>query len=183
MSEDIVEFIRSRYAAVHHAAAPVTYDRFLDRMRSRRSGAALGFRSAADGPLFLERYLDQPIEAVLAPYWGAAVERSRIVEIGSLAGNSGLALLDLWVHAAGDLGRHADIGVAVLTAPLRAMFARLGIPIRVLAPADASRIGHAAALWGSYYTNDPQVCAGSLRDGLQQLERFLARRRLRAVVA
>jgi hypothetical protein len=180
MSEDIVEFIRSRYVSVHNAAAPVTYDRFLARMRGTRRGAALGYRRAADGPLFLEHYLDAPVERLLLTQLGREVDRARIVEIGSLAGNSGLALVKLWIDAAGELGQHADVGVAVLTTPLRQMFARLGIRIHALAPANPERLGQAAAMWGRYYENDPVVCAGSLRQGMRQLERFVSRRRLRA---
>jgi hypothetical protein len=183
MYRDVVQFIRGRYAAVHGAAAPVGYDRFLSRMRCARRGAALGFRRAADGPLFLERYLDQPIEAALEPHLGPAVQRSRIVEIGSLAANNGLALVNLWSDTARELGSSADIGVAVLTRPLRDMFARLGIPVWQLAPADARRLGADAQLWGSYYHNDPVVCAGSLHDGYRQLQRFTARRRQREPVA
>ena len=183
MSQQVVRFIRSRYHAVHNATAPVTYASFLACMRSSQQGAALGFRSAGEGPLFLEKYLDQPVERALGLAVGTSVERARIVEIGSLAANSGLALVSLWLETARELRDHAEFGVAVLTAPLRAMFVRLRIPLHVLAPADPQRIGPSSGLWGRYYENDPRVCAGSLVTGLDQLERFVARRRHAEVAA
>ena len=177
MSQQVVRFIRSRYQAVHNATAPVTYANFLACMRSTQQGAALGYRSAGEGPLFLEKYLDLPVERALGVALGAPVERRRVIEIGSLAANSGLALVSLWLETARELSNQAEFGVAVLTAPLRAMFARLAIPLHVLAPADPHRIGPCSGWWGRYYDNDPCVCAGSLVAGLDQLERFAARRR------
>lgn len=177
MYGEVIQFIRDRYATVHSAVAPVGYRRFFSRMRSQQRGAALGFRRAAEGPLFLERYLDAPVEAILAAHLGTEVARGRIVEIGSLGSNSGMALVDLWAEAAGELGSGADIAVAVLTAPLRDMFARLGIPVHQLAPAHGIRLGPELPLWGSYYDSDPVVCAGSLHEGYRHLRRFLARRR------
>ena len=109
--------------------------------------------------------------------------RSAIVEIGSLAGNSCTSLLSLWHRAAHELSADAQLGVAVLTRPLRGMLRRLGITLHELAPADGSPAGCGAAQWGSYYDNDPVVCAGSLQEGRLQLDRFLARRHAAGQVA
>lgn len=181
-SGQIVGFIRDRYAAEYHATAAVGYERFLSQLREAGQGAALGYRRATEGPLFLERYLDQPVEQALAPHYGPGLARARIVEIGSLAGNSCMALFRLWTDTAQALGSEADVGVAVLTASLRSMFARLGIPVHVLAAADPARLGPAAGQWGTYYAHDPQVCAGSLAEGLARLQAFSARRRVREPV-
>ena len=48
--------------------------------------AAAGYRSAADGPLFLERYLAAPVEALLGAAGRPSPGRGRIVEVGHLAG-------------------------------------------------------------------------------------------------
>jgi Thermostable hemolysin len=176
MTRPIVEFIQQRYATEHGATAAVVFASFISRMRSSERGAALGYRRASDGPLFLEAYLDAPVEQVLRPAFGVTLPRSAIVEIGSLAGNSCTSLLSLWQRAAHELSTDAQLGVAVLTRPLRGMLRRLGISLHELAPADGSRLGAARAQWGSYYDNDPVVCAGSLQQGRLQLDRFLARR-------
>jgi hypothetical protein len=47
--------------------------------------AVAGFRSAAQEPLFLERYLDVPIERALGAQVGAQVRRADIVEVGNFA--------------------------------------------------------------------------------------------------
>lgn len=176
MTRPIVEFIQQRYAAEHGANAPVAYSSFISRMRSDERGAALGYRRASEGPLFLEAYLDAPVEQMLRPALGVELPRSAIIEIGSLAGNSCTSLLSLWHRAAHELSADAQLGVAVLTRPLRGMLRRLGITLHELVPADGSRLGAARAQWGRYYDTDPVVCAGSLQEGCLQLDRFLSRR-------
>jgi hypothetical protein len=177
MTPDLVKFIQSRYVAVHGARAPVGYSRYLSHMRTPQQGAALGFRRASDGPLFLEAYLDAPVETLLAEQLGWQLPRSRIVEIGSLAANSPQELIRLWCSAACELVEESDVGIAVLTRRLRMMLRRIGITLHELAPAKPDRIGATDAMWGTYYTNDPVVCAGDLADARRQLQRFMARRR------
>jgi hypothetical protein len=46
--------------------------------------AAAGYRDASRGRLFLERYLDAPVESLLATQAGAAPRRGGIVEVGHL---------------------------------------------------------------------------------------------------
>jgi hypothetical protein len=177
MTPNPVNFIQTRFAAVHGARAPVGYARFMSRMRSGQHGAALGFRRASEGRLFLEAYLDGPVEQLLAQRLGWQVQRARIVEIGSLAANSPQELIKLWCSAACELIEDSDVGVAVLTRRLRVMLRRIGITLHELAPALPDRLGAAGAEWGSYYSNDPVVCAGELADARRQLAKFMARRR------
>ncbi|MDX9707743.1 MAG: thermostable hemolysin, partial [Azospira sp.] len=47
--------------------------------------AATGWRGAGSESLFLERYLDMPIEQAMATLADQPVERSRIAEVGNLA--------------------------------------------------------------------------------------------------
>jgi hypothetical protein len=47
--------------------------------------AALGLRCAGDAPLFLEQYLDRPIESVLAEAAAVPVDRIRLTEVGNFA--------------------------------------------------------------------------------------------------
>jgi hypothetical protein len=176
ITPDLVQFIQSRYAAVHGARAPVGYSRFLSHMRSAQQGAALGFRRASEGRLFLEAYLDLPVEQLLAERLGWQLARSRIVEIGSLAANSPQELIRLWCSAACQLVEESEVGIAVLTRRLRVMLRKVGITLHELAPALPGRLESSSG-WGSYYTNDPVVCAGQLADARRQLTRFMARRR------
>ncbi|HHJ4328613.1 TPA: thermostable hemolysin, partial [Klebsiella pneumoniae] len=56
---------------------------------------AVGLRSARRASLFLERYLDEPIEQAVSRRCGRAVPRDEIVEVGNLAafGNASARLL------------------------------------------------------------------------------------------
>ena len=179
MSEEIVQFIQARYAAVHGGCPPVEYSRLRASMRSGSEGAALGYRRAAGGSLFLERYLDVPVEEALRQRLGTRVERHRVVEIGCLAANSPTAMIELWTQVAAELHAQAEIATAVLSAPLRCMLGRIGIRLFSLAPASAERLGDAALQWGEYYRTDPVVCAAWLSDAHDRLATFRDRRRPR----
>lgn len=134
-------------------------------------GAALGHRCAADAPLFLEAYLDEPIEAAVSRAFSRQTTRDEIVEIGCLASTSAPALIRLWKDSATDFADRYTFAVATLTQSLRTMFRRIGLRIIVLAPADPSRI-EGSDRWGSYYEDNPMVCAGLTRAGALSLGRF-----------
>jgi hypothetical protein len=157
--------VAKRYAAVYGATPQIQYPDHVTVHGDSGVAAVLGYRMAADQPLFLERYLDAPIEDVLSTRFGRSMDRARIVEIGEHASSRSRATLALWMNAADHLQDRADIAVAVLTAPLRAMFERVGLPVIALAPASASRLGDDAGDWGRYYDADPIVCAGEIAVG------------------
>jgi hypothetical protein len=130
--------------------------------------AATGWRAAGHETLFLERYLDRPVEEALGHLASQAVSRQRIVEVGNLASTrSGGS-----VHVILALARQLDqLGfewvVFTATAELVRLFSRLGLPLFALAPADPSRLGDAAADWGTYYDAAPVVVAGRVRQGVE----------------
>lgn len=134
--------------------------------------AAAGIRRASDGPLFLENYLDGPIEEIIRRHADEAVAREEIVEIGNLVSDqtgqcrSFFRLLCLELHTLGY--RYA---VATATRPLRRIFQFAGFESRFLAVADPARLADAGAAWGSYYATDPHVVFGSVTDFRASLER------------
>lgn len=136
--------------------------------------AAAGYRAAAWGPLYLEQYLDAPVEQALGAR--SAQTRAQIVEVGHLAarragqGRRLSALLGM--HLAG-LGYQCL--VATLTASLRALFLRDGVTWQTLGAADPNRLGVQAVHWGRYYAFGPQVVAGHLGE---MLSAVASRRRL-----
>ena len=169
------ELVRQRYAAKFGADIEPAFFEFVAHRGMSGSVAVLGYVRAGTAPLFLERYLDDPIERMVGNAFGCDVARDRIVELGNLAACSGWALVELWGKAANDLGGESEYAVATLTAPLRAMFRRIGLPLKVLAQASANRSGDSR--WGSYYESDPQVCVGRIAEGQQAIANFLAHRR------
>lgn len=132
--------------------------------------AAAGYRTASES-LFLERYLDEPIEAVLHRCTGVPAAREAIVEIGHLS-----------MHRATDsrrlfrlLVRHLSAeglqwGVSTLTAELRRLLTRMGIAPIAIGLADPARLGAAADDWGCYYEHRPVVAAGRLSLAQARLE-------------
>lgn len=153
-----------RYGARLRAFAPLLVARYDEQGLV----AAAGYRPAATGPLFLERYLDAPVEQLL----GGTPARSGIVEVGHLvarrAGEGRRLILQLGPVLAAQGYRWV---VSTLTEELRLLFLRLGVAPLALGLADPQRLGEAAADWGSYYEHHPVVLAGSLEAALQALAR------------
>lgn len=172
-------FVDEKFRRAYGAEGAAGYGDYSVVGRNGAIGAALGYRRAGAQPLFLEAYLDRPIEVPVSEALRRPVAREAIVEIGNLAADNAWSMISLWGEAANDLGGSSEVVVATLTASLRRMFARIGVPLRELAPADPARLGAAAKEWGGYYLTDPRVCAGSIVDGQRAIARFLRRRQER----
>lgn len=170
------ELVRRRFLAAHGAQVQPAYEHMMAQSRGGVVKAALGYRRAGTAPLFLERYLDAPVEQILSRALAQDVRRDSVLEIGNLAAEDALSLVALWGAVANDLGGQCEVAVATLTADLRRMFARIGVPMLFLAPADASRIDEPAS-WGRYYDRDPWVCGGLIDEGQRAIAAFFARRR------
>ncbi|CAN5164287.1 thermostable hemolysin [soil metagenome] len=164
-----VALIERRYADVHGATPNLDFPAFATHARNGVIGAALGFRRADTGPLFLEAYLDDAIERHLSHIFQRSIMRHDIVEIGNMAAETAPAMVALWARAANDLGNQAEVAVAVLTTSLRAMLRRLGVVLYEIAPARPERLGRTASKWGAYYEKDPIVCAGLIAEGQSRL--------------
>ena len=176
LRDDAIRLIRCRYGAVFGARPLVDYpDLMVADGADGAAAAACGYRRATAGPLFLEAYLDSPAQVAISAALSRSVGRHDIIEIGNLASHNASAMVGLWAQAANDLAAEAEVAVAVLTAPLRRMFARLGLHLIEIAPADPVRLGKDAQQWGSYYAQDPRICVGLIAEGQEKLARFAAR--------
>lgn len=137
--------------------------------------AAAGYRSAAE-PLFLERYLDVPIEVAVAP--SRPVPRSQVVEVGNFAsaraGEGRRLLLALGAHLA---TQDVQWVAGTVTAELRQLVVRLGLGVIALAPARGERLGAELTRWGSYFDHEPIVVAGHLPAALNTLRQRAGRSR------
>lgn len=167
------QLIHRCFDKAYGANPPQTYSEFFRDRTGSACSAVLGYRRASDVPLFLEAYLDRPVEHVLGQVLGRPVERGAIVELGNLAASNAFAMLQLWGSAANDLGGSSEIAVATLTLKLRRMFRRIGVPLTILAPARPEAIGGHASSWGRYYGDDPCVCAGMIAQGQEAIAQFL----------
>lgn len=126
--------------------------------------ASAGWRGADSGRLFLETYLDLPIEQAMAELANEMVGRDRIVEVGNLASEKSGGSVQVILALAGHLARQGyEWVVFTATSELIRIFAKLGLPLLALAPAAPERLGKDAAAWGSYYETAPVVVAGRIR--------------------
>jgi hypothetical protein len=130
--------------------------------------AASGYAAALDGALFLEQYLDQPVEEALTAATGRPVHRVQIVEAGNLASASpgmARALIPLVARHLHRMGYRWVVFTA--TREVRATLHRLGLEPLRLARADPARLLDAGRSWGRYYQHDPLVMGGKISRALR----------------
>ena len=144
---------------------------FSVRNREGKICGAFGLRSA-NRNLFLEQYLDTPIEKTIAAHTGDKVERRTIVEVGHFSG----ALPGAVRAMIGLLTQHLyregfEWVVFTGTTGLRNAFFRLGLsPIDIQA-ASIDRIPEEErAAWGSYYDHAPRVLVGNIQQGYRAMQ-------------
>jgi hypothetical protein len=123
--------------------------------------AACGIRGAGTERLFLENYMDQPVEQVLSKRLGSPVARSDIVEIGNYSvAETGMSRL--LISAIFDQLHATSKQWAVFTAIqlVRNALIRQNIFPRILCDADIKRLPpEELSEWGDYYEQNPQVMA------------------------
>lgn len=159
---ELEQFIRTMFKRVH--GADIQY--FLPKLISVRDEngkllAACGLRHADEGKLFLENYLNSPVEMLLSHHNNRSISRSAILEVGNLAVaepanvRSLLASISLYLHS-------TDSEYAVFTgiSTLRNSLTKLNMPLQLLGEANIACIPeHERAAWGTYYNERPQVMA------------------------
>lgn len=148
---------------------------FMPRLFSVRSQdgkicGAFGLRSAHRN-LFLEQYLDTPIEKTIAARAGGRVERRTIVEVGHFSGalpgavRAMIALLTERLHREG-----FEWVVFTGTTGLRNAFCRLGLcPLDIQAATLDRLPADERAAWGSYYDHAPRVLVGNVQEGYRAM--------------
>jgi len=143
-------------------------DGFMPRfaLYQHASGATgvIGVRRASGDPLFLEQYLEMPIEQLISVAAGVNVNRPTIAEVGQFIVDDrdivGAFFRDLvpfltsegfdWVCFTG-------------TNRIRAILNRVGFRGMPVAAADAARVEDGDR-WGKYYDYEPVVIVGRLGD-------------------
>ncbi|RMG90664.1 MAG: hypothetical protein D6703_07335 [Zetaproteobacteria bacterium] len=146
------------------------------RDRQGEISAVVGYRDAEHHPLFLEVYLDEPVEQALSNYLGHQVERASIVEVGNLAeakpGDARMAIIAATAYL-----REAGYDWVVFTGviKLRNAFRKLGLVPKELQEADIHRLPQQEReRWGTYYGDRPVVCFGDIRNGYDSLQELWA---------
>lgn len=166
---DVETFIKNIYAHAYGALIDVHYPILMSvRDESGKILAATGFRPATAEPLFLEQYLNAPIEQILK------TPRGQIVEIGNLASDGGGASLYLFAALAAYLN-YKGFTQAVVTSTdfLERRFHQMGLQPKRHAKADPALLLSDGENWGTYYDTQPHVISGSVAQGYKRLQRQL----------
>ena len=145
------------------------------RDSDNRIVSALGMRQASEDTLFLETYLESPIETVISNLNGAFVPRERIMEVGNLASTHRGGLRQLIVALTSYLtGAEIDWVVFTAVPAVRKAFAALDLNLHPLAEADKSRLNEdEKPHWGNYYETGPVVVAGRVEEGYLRLKELI----------
>ncbi len=164
-------FVQARFSEAHGAHL----SRFMPELVGLRNPAGeltavCGVRLAADENLFLEHYLQVPVQSVIGHLAERSVLRDEIVEVGNLAASSpGNARLII-IAMTGLLAHRGLQWVVFTGAPtLINSFRRLGLEPMRLCEADPNLLGEQRHDWGQYYEQRPQVFAGNIQLGNRRL--------------
>lgn len=164
-------FVQNRFRHAHGA----DISHFMPELFGLRTGddalcAVAGVRRADQAQLFLEHYLDEPIEHYITAVAQQPIARTLIVEVGNLAavdtGSARLSIITItWLLAVGGLEWVTFTGSKGLVNS----FHRLGLRPTTLCEADPERLGEEQHRWGQYYQSRPSVHIGNIRAGFHHL--------------
>jgi Thermostable hemolysin len=136
--------------------------------------AVIGMREAARERLFLEQYLDEPVEQTLSAACARPAARNQIMELGNLASlRPGVCQLVYLVLASALQRAGYRYAVFAGTGQVERIISKLNFSIQKIQPADPSRLGNAANSWGTYYATAPHVLVVDLQESLPKLQQNL----------
>ncbi len=193
-------YIASQYKRAYRARISSFMPSLLSMNRAERFEAAVGVRPAQDDSLFLETYLDKPVEQEIGTLAKRPVDRRKVIEVGNLVATAkgGSQLLFVLMTAVLDAAGFQWF-VFTATPQVEKLIKRLHFCPYPLAYADAWRLDHSgldakgfncksqeaenlnssADDWGSYYDSRPKVMAGDIAHAMAILR---GRSRLARVV-
>jgi hypothetical protein len=135
---------------------------------------ALGFRFAKSEKLFLEQYLDAPVESLISKSCDKKIQRQDIVEVGNLASyGNGASIFMFTALSAYMVYQGMQYITVTATDFLHRYFSLLGVDSVTLGYADQSRLLDAGESWGTYYDTNPRILAGSIVPAYERLQHHL----------
>jgi len=132
----------------------------------------VGYRDAGVSKLFVERYLDMPIELLLSQQMGGEIERTAIVEVGNLAeAQPGASRITMFAMLSFLFGAGYEWGIMTAVPKVANAFHRMGLTSAEIGVADISKLPlHEQKEWGSYYDNQPKLRVANLRKNFRVVE-------------
>ncbi len=167
------KYIQDEYQREFNAVIPhfLPYILGLYRADGGLIGAC-GLNPAITGALYLERYLDKPVEQVASSKLNKRISRDGLVEIGNFAcAESGNARTMFAALCRLLYENQLEYVVFTGTHKLRNVFHHLHLVPEELAAALPEHIGTEAQTWGSYYLSSPSVMVGDLSQGFRVLSK------------
>ena len=148
---------------------------FLPLLLGAKSGgkikAMLGLRHAQMSALYLEQYLSEPIDSLVAGQQGFSLKRRALVELGNLVSLSPGTSLPLFVVLAHALDQAGIEWVTFTATPqVEKLLTKLALYPIVIGQAKQASVANGSSSWGSYYSNAPKVCLGNVSQAVQRLE-------------
>jgi len=165
--------IRNQFWQMHHARlSGFLPELFALTDRFHQPCAAVGIKHVEQRDIFLEQYLDSPVDALIGSVAGRRVERNSIAEVGNLAARNaggGRKLIAFLVCYFAQMG--VEWAVCTGTSAVRALLHRSGIEYSQIASADPDRLGDSKHQWGTYYKHNPCVLAVNIADAMLQVSK------------
>jgi hypothetical protein len=133
------------------------------------SGVA-GIRPATSSPLFVEQYLDAPVEDELAVIYNRFIPRDEIFELGNLSAmRPGVCQLIYMIGASVAYRAGFRYGVFACTQQVARALQKLRFSVKSIASADPDRLTGGAVQWGSYYETLPTVTVIDIAESMRAL--------------
>jgi hypothetical protein len=165
---EIETYIANKFSAAYGAKLREFLPFFLLMRSHNRIAGVLGMRRGIHGhALFVEQYMDQPAEVLLANLLGKEVQRTSLVEIGNLVSTWRGSSQMLFIALASLICRSgAEWAVFTATPEVQKLLRRLRVEQYTLCEADGRRLGVQLADWGTYYDTKPTVIAVNARSAI-----------------
>jgi hypothetical protein len=175
--QDVEQYVSTRYKDAFNANIIEFMPTFMAIYDDRQVLLSVcGFRVASQEPLYLEQYLSQPADTLMAESLDRNIDRSKLIEFGQLASFShGMSPLHFLLMTQKLVDSGFEWCIFTATDPLYVMMCRLGLQLHVLSDANPNVISNAESTWGTYYHHQPRVSAVNLPLGLLQLKKRFSR--------
>ena len=164
-------YIAEKYEQAHKASISKFMPILLEMTKEGESQAALGLRPGHYKPMFLEQYLDSPIEQQIAKLAKQPIDRCSLIEVGNLVVTQRRAGLLLFVIL-GKLVAEAGYEwlIFTVTGEVERLLRSLGFDPQYLVAADPARVKGGTENWGHYYDNNPRVMVINLEKAVSVMK-------------
>ncbi|MCE0494927.1 thermostable hemolysin [Vibrio salinus] len=168
LKSSIEQHVSQRYARAFKATLSEFMPGYLALYQKRKLISVCGIRSAGNSRLFLEQYLDSPIEQIIHEQ-KLEVPRSQIIEFGQLASFSfRFSKIHFYLMTKYLIESGFSWCVCTVTDPLFALMESMGLEPLQIGTANPEKVKNAER-WGRYYQYTPRIVVGNLQQAADQL--------------